>query len=372
LFVCLLGILFFNTKAQLVFSEEKIDLGTVPSAYEIKGTVTLTNTAAKKVFLLRADADPGLKIYTSKKTLAPNDTCLLSISFVPEKKGRFEKQISLIASDQNQAHQIILTGSLNKLTVDNKQDCYVFGTNKNKTVSRNQDSYVEMTFDGPRNNNNKIPDPTKDPMLPPPPPIQNTNSNEKTAEEALPAALYKPNNILFLVDVSGSMKDSLKLPLLKNAMYVLIKAVRPIDRITLVSYSDSVVILKEGIIGSDKKTLFDAVNGLKAKGLTKGNKAILFSQVLAQKHFINVGNNQIFLATDGKFRFNPEDFKKWTERQQNKKITLSSIGFGNDKVAIKNLKEIAEKGEGSFIHINKRDGADRKLLDEIKERSRIH
>jgi Ca-activated chloride channel family protein len=131
-----------------------------------------------------------------------------------------------------------------------------------------------------------------------------------------------------------------------------------------------VKIIKEGIKGSSKKELHDIVNGLKAKGLTIGNKAILFSQQVAQKHFIAEGNNQIIMATDGKFRFYSEDQTTWTQKQLDKKIVLSTVAFGNDRDAMKNLKEIADKGEGSFIHIKKRNGCEDKLLEEIKSRSK--
>ena len=196
--------------------------------------------------------------------------------------------------------------------------------------------------------------------------IKEADTNELSLIE------YKPNNILFLVDVSSSMKDSLKLPLMKVALHTLIDAVREVDVITLVTYADSVKIIKEGVKGSDKKELHKLVDELKAKGLTKGNKAILFSQQLAQKHFIPEGNNQIIMATDGKFRFYSEDYSLWNQKQLDKKIVLSTVAFGIDKEAMKNLKEIAEKGEGSYIHIKKRHGSEDKLLEEIKSRSKKH
>ena len=76
------------------------------------------------------------------------------------------------------------------------------------------------------------------------------------------------------------------------------------------------------------------------------------------------------MATDGKFRFYSDDQKTWTEKQMDKKIVLSTVAFGNDRDAMKNLKEIADKGEGSFIHIKKRHGSENKLLEEVKTRSK--
>ncbi|MBK6522139.1 MAG: VWA domain-containing protein [Sphingobacteriaceae bacterium] len=192
----------------------------------------------------------------------------------------------------------------------------------------------------------------------------------ETTHSKLPETLYMPNNRLFLVDVSNSMKDSLKLPLLKIAINKLIDDVRDIDFITLVCYADSVRVLAENINGSKKEELHTIVNALKARGLTKGRQAIIKSESVLISHYIKEGNNQMILATDGKFNFYSEDEKKFIAQQENNPIVMSVIGFGDDRDAIKNLKEIAEKGKGSFIHIKKKTNLDELLMEEVKERSR--
>ncbi len=355
--------------AQLQFNQQDTDLGHIKEAYEIKGDVLVKNSTDKKVFLMRADADRGVKVYSSKKTLLPGDTCLIIISFLPEKDGKFKKKINLISSDNLKPYELSVSGDLAKLKSDDKTACFYFGNRKNTSIKTPTEPIVVNTPKEKRDNSNKIPDNSTSPKIDtiwehPVVKIPTEDPNEISLLE------YKPNNILFLIDVSSSMKDSLKLPLMKTAMHTLINAVREVDIITLVTYADSVKIIKEGINGSNKKQLHDIVDGLKAKGLTKGNKAILFSQQLAQKHFIKEGNNQIIMATDGKFRFYSEDQNTWTQKQSDKKIVLSTVAFGNDKDAMKNLKEIAEKGEGSFIHIKKRHGSEDKLIEEVKMRSK--
>ena len=128
--------------------------------------------------------------------------------------------------------------------------------------------------------------------------------------------------------------------------------------------------LVEGISGADKPILHRMVDSLYAKGQTKGNKAILFSQLLAQRYFIEGGNNQILMATDGKFSFRVKDQGIWSQRQGTKPVVLSTVAFGGDREAMANLKGIARIGGGSFIHIRKRDGSRDKLLEEVKNRSR--
>lgn len=356
--------------SQLVFDAQNSDLGTIPEAYEIKGDIIIKNENVRKIFLLRADADKGIKVFTSKKTLQPNDTCLLSISFVPESKGKFNKKIKLITSDKETPYELSIYGSVNLIKQDDKTACFYFGSRKFSNVKIKDAAIVVNEPNKPRDVSNKIPDHSTEPSITTKTFAPVVVLKEKKEDAgALPLLEYKPNNIVFLIDVSNSMKDSLKLPLLKKAMYTLIDAVRDVDRITLLTYSDSVKIIKESVSGADKQELKEIVSSLKARGLTKGNKAILRSQAIAQKHFIEGGNNQIIMATDGKFRFYSEDQGKWELAQKDKKITLTTVGFGDDKEAMKNLKEIAEIGSGSFIHIKKK-GNEEKLLNEIKERSR--
>ncbi len=192
---------------------------------------------------------------------------------------------------------------------------------------------------------------------------------KKKEDALLDETLYKPNNIIFLVDVSSSMKDSAKLPVMRQALHYLIDALRPTDRITFITYADSVRTLRDGVSGDNKEDLNNVVEKLKAKGLTKGNKAILFSLDIALKNYLTNGNNQIILATDGKFRFYSEDQQKYIAKQGDKIVKLSTMAFGNDKDALKNLKEISEIGKGNFIHIKSRSRAKEQLLEEIKQNS---
>jgi len=374
-------LLLNSTKAQLSFSEQSVDLGTIPEASEISGSLIIRNASAKKAFLMRADADHGVKVYTSKKTLNGGDTCLITISFVPESSGKFRKKIELISSDKATPYEISLAGNLSHLKPDDKTACYYFGSRKPSPVAVNTQPLVIPENNSGRDNSNRLPEHTQTetppPVTRPGPTVTQSTAPPATRPQPTVApqndfseTAYRPNNILFLVDVSSSMKDSLKLPLMKRALHTLINSARHIDTITFITYASKVVIMKEAVSGADKPTLHTVVDSLKAKGMTAGHQAILFSQQIAQKHFITGGNNQIILATDGEFKFTSEDEQLWKARQQDKKIVLTTVAFGNEKAAIKNLKNIASKGEGSFIHIEHGAGSEQKLLNEIKQRSR--
>lgn len=369
IFVAIFGVLFSN--AQLSFTPENVVLGDVSEAYEIRADIIVSNTGVGKVFLLKADCDKGVKVYTSKKTLLPNDTALLVISFIPEHPGKFERTINLFTSGSNSAKKLSISGNLKHLIADNKQACYYFGKPKNTQPVKEGPMIVTNT-PTKRDVSNKIPDRPSETIVSKDTSVTKVKEVEVNQSDSaeLPILLYKPNNILFLVDVSNSMKDSLKLPLMKQALHTLIDAVRDIDRMTFVTYADSIKIIKENISGDRKKELHEAVDGLKAKGLTKGRQAILKSTDIVLRNYIDGGNNQIIMATDGKFNFYSEDEKQFLAKQMNKPLVLTTVGFGNDKEAIRTLRSISEKGNGSFIHIKKRTNCSELLMDEIKLRSK--
>jgi Mg-chelatase subunit ChlD len=346
----------------------------------------LKNNAGGNIHLLRADAEPGLKVYTTKKTLRPGDTALLVISFLPEKKGTFNKKIRLVTSDASDPYELSLSGNLANLRTDDKMACYYFGSRRTpsaKTIDQpvliqpdvtETEQEKKITGSGkPPAGDTSTTRPTQDNRTGKPVARSGQTGTVTVTEEksALPLHTYRPNNILFLVDVSGSMKDSLKLPLMKKALHILIDAVRDIDSITLVTYADSIKIISEALSGNNKQHLHQLVEGLSARGMTRGRKAIHFSQELAQRHFIKGGNNQIIMASDGKFKFEKEDEMKWKTQQGDRNIVLSTVAFGDDREAIRNLKDISSRGNGSFIHIRNSETGKEALLDEIKKRSRI-
>lgn len=358
----------FITNSQIEFSSTNIDLGEIEEAYEIKADLIIKNSGSKNLYLLKADCDRGVKVFTSKKTIPVNDTALLVVSFIPDNEGRFSKEIKLVHSASMSASVLSIKGNLKKLRSDDKTACFYFGK-PSKIKPAKEVAIVVKDPVTKRDNSNKMPDNSSEPIVTktvepePQKPIENKNA-------ALPVAAYKPNNLLFLVDVSNSMKDSLKLPLLKLAMHQLIDELREVDRLTIVSYADSVKVLTENINGLEKEKLHKEIDKLKARGLTKGRQAILKSEDILIKNYIEGGNNQMILATDGKFNFYSEDEKKFVSKQEKTPVVMSVIGFGDDREAIKNLKEIAEKGKGSFIHIKKRSNCEALLMEEIKERSK--
>lgn len=367
----------FSQNSLIGIDEQNKDIGSVEHIYKVKADFIITNYQSKNLYLLRADAEKGLTIQTSKKTIKPNDTTIIVVEFIPTQTGKFSKNIDLITSADGSPFKFSLTGHIQSIKTDDKTACFYFKKPINSGVKKNE--YVAVSeMSKPKDSSNKIPDRTNNQ------PTQSTSSKtiavtpQKTItrkdtsishSNGLDQNLYKPNNIIFLVDVSSSMKDTTKLKVMQFALHYLIDVLRETDKITFITYADSVRTLRNGLSGADKKDLHSVVDVLKAKGTTKGKKAVLYSLDIALKNYIEGGNNQIILATDGKFRFDEKDQVQYVSKQGDRLVKLSTIAFGDDREAMSNLKDIAHSSNGNFIHIKHKSKAKDQLLDEIKKNS---
>ena len=192
--------------------------------------------------------------------------------------------------------------------------------------------------------------------------------------EALPIDKYAANNLVFLVDVSLSMKAENKLELLKGSVSNLVNILRPIDKVAVISYAEEPAILLRSVDGSDKDKIKSVLEKLTPGGITNGVRGLNSAYDLAQKKFEPRGNNQIILATDGKFtggNIPTEDLKRMIEENAERGIIISIIGFGVDEKAIDFMKEMAEYGKGKYIHVKSQDDISNLLIDEIKANSFI-
>ncbi len=379
LFLLFIGGYISSQNNLIGVDERNKDIGTQGNIYKVKADYIIQNNQSKNLYLLRGDAQKGITIKASKKTILPNDTALIVVEFIPKSIGKFNEEINLITSADGLPFQLSISGVIKSIKTDDKTACFYFKKPNNAGV-KTIPPMVVSTKTTARDNSNKMPNSvistgrpvvtstTQDVVETKKPEFK----NDKKDDVVLNENLYKHNNIIFLIDVSSSMKDSMKLPVLKHSMQYLINALRPTDIVTLITYADSVRTLLEALSGANKNELMQSVEKLKANGLTKGNKAILFSLDKAIQHYITEGNNQIILCTDGKFRFYSEDQQQYVQKQEDKKILLTTIGFGNDKNAMVNLKEIAKIGKGNFIHIKSRSKAGEQLLEEIKKNSLIN
>ena len=171
----------------------------------------------------------------------------------------------------------------------------------------------------------------------------------------LDANVSVPNNLIFLIDVSGSMSDENKLPLLKRAFKLLVKQLRAEDQLSIVVYAGSSGVVLNAVNGDDKEKIYDALDKLSAGGSTAGGEGINLAYKIAEKHFIKNGNNRVILATDGDFNVgvsNEEKLKTLIEEKRGQGIYLSVLGFGEGNIKDNKMETLADKGNGNYYYID--------------------
>jgi len=183
------------------------------------------------------------------------------------------------------------------------------------------------------------------------------------AKEKLP-----PANLVFLVDVSGSMSSSDKLPLLKQAMKRFVAELRPQDRLSLVTYSGKTQVVLEPTAGDRKAQMIAAIDGLEAAGATAGGAGIELAYTLAKQGFLKDGINRVLLATDGDFnvgitRF--ETLKDLVAERRKLGISLTTLGFGTGNYNDQLMEQLADAGDGAYRYIDNLNEAQKVLVDEF-------
>jgi Mg-chelatase subunit ChlD len=200
-------------------------------------------------------------------------------------------------------------------------------------------------------------------------------TRNETNGDGLNIAQYKPNHLIFLIDISGSMKDSNKLNYLKLSINKLVAQLRPTDYVSLVTYAGRSKVVFEFVSGTNKDLIISTIDTLSAKGGSYGTDGLLTSYELGRKYFINGANNQILIATDGMFNggnLSNQDLVKMARRNYQKEgIKLSAIGFGKDEKSLYFLKQLALNGKGNFITIKNTNTDLDNLLEEVKKQSLI-
>lgn len=186
-------------------------------------------------------------------------------------------------------------------------------------------------------------------------------------------SIYKANNIVFLIDVSGSMKQNGKIDSLKMAMLYMAHELRSVDRISVITFATSTKEILSSISGDQKDVIMPTINDLQAKGTTNGVLGLEMAFAEAIDQFIEGGNNQVIVVTDGIFNgtnSDPGKVKSLIKAYGDRGIVLSVVGFGGDQQAILQMTKMAEIGKGSYIQFDNGISARPKLIEEIKTRSR--
>jgi Ca-activated chloride channel homolog len=177
-----------------------------------------------------------------------------------------------------------------------------------------------------------------------------------------------PMNLVFLIDVSGSMDEPNKLPLLKSAFELLINQLRPQDRVAMVVYAGNAGMVLPSTSGAEKSKILAAFNKLQAGGSTAGGEGIELAYKIAQQNFIASGNNRVILATDGDFNVGVSsdgELTRLIEQKRKTNIFLSVMGFGMGNYKDSKLEAIAQNGNGNYAYIDNLSEAKRVLGSEM-------
>ena len=177
-----------------------------------------------------------------------------------------------------------------------------------------------------------------------------------------------PSNLVFLLDVSGSMDQPNKLPLLKSALGLLVNELRAQDRVAIVVYAGAAGVVLESTPGSNKETIMQALDNLQAGGSTAGGQGIMLAYRIAEKNYIKEGNNRIILATDGDFNVGVSDnasMERLVEEKRGLGVCMTVLGFGMGNIKDDKMEIIADKGNGNYAYIDNIQEARRVLVQEF-------
>ncbi|MBL0015182.1 MAG: VWA domain-containing protein [Bacteroidetes bacterium] len=177
-----------------------------------------------------------------------------------------------------------------------------------------------------------------------------------------------PSNIVFLLDVSGSMADADKLPLLKQAMGMLTEKLREQDKVSIVVYAGAAGLVLPPTSGSNKQSIMGALDRLEAGGSTAGGEGIELAYATAKQNFIKGGNNRVILATDGDFNVGTSDetgLEKLIVEKREEGVFLSVLGFGEGNLQDSKMELLADKGNGNYNYIDSDREAHKVLVREF-------
>jgi Ca-activated chloride channel family protein len=425
-----------NLSAQVVFNTSYHNLGEISKEDKKYYDFTLTNAGKETATILRLEEPYGVDVKFSKKEILPDSTIIVRIKYTPKKKGEFKKNIPIWLSVNNQPITLTIEGEAKSFDINESLECPPFKSIqqpkdskselkikvvdintkkpiKNATVqiiwdglnykalktdgkgfvvqSLKWDNYYfvvnaetygskEQAYTVNQENNYlefELGEPTEEEMIAIKEdtivePIVVIAPTDTISTKELPVELFAPNNIVFCIDVSVSMKQKGRIDLLKSSMIQLLNGLRPIDKLAIVTYASSTDVVLESQYVTDKTAIIELIKDLTAGGYTSGSKGIKKAYQVARENMIVDGNNQVIIATDGAFNLNKGDkgIIKNVEANFKKGVKISVVGVKNEKWTVKSMSSIAKKGSGNYIHIKSYEQSKQVLMDEIKTNSR--
>ncbi|MDO9175394.1 MAG: von Willebrand factor type A domain-containing protein, partial [Actinomycetota bacterium] len=178
-----------------------------------------------------------------------------------------------------------------------------------------------------------------------------------------------PANLVFLVDVSGSMDSPDKLPLLQKSLKLLVDQLRAQDRVSLVVYAGRVAVVLEPTAGNEQAKIRNAIDTLSAGGSTAGEAGIKLAYRMARQGYIKGGINRVLLATDGDFNVgvaDTEQLKSLVEHERASGVSLSTLGFGTGNYNEALMEQVADVGNGNYSYVDTLQEGRKVLVDQVR------
>jgi Ca-activated chloride channel family protein len=184
----------------------------------------------------------------------------------------------------------------------------------------------------------------------------------------IPVDNLPPSNMVFLIDVSGSMNEPNKLPLVQASLNMLVDQLREKDKVAIVVYAGNAGLVLSSTSGANKNKIKEAINNLEAGGSTAGGEGIQLAYKVAKENFIKDGNNRIILATDGDFNVgisSDDELVRLIEKERNAGVFLSVLGYGMGNYKDNKMQQLADKGNGNHSYIDNISEARKVLVNEF-------
>lgn len=184
----------------------------------------------------------------------------------------------------------------------------------------------------------------------------------------IPTENLPASNLVFLIDVSGSMYGPQRLDLVKSSLKLLVNNLREKDKVAIVVYSGAAGVKLEATSGKDKQKIKDEIDNLTASGSTAGGEGILLAYKIARQNFMPNGNNRIILCTDGDFNVglsSEKELEQLIEKERKSGVFLTVLGYGMGNYKDNKMQSLAEKGNGNHAYIDNLQEANRVLVNEF-------
>lgn len=404
----------------------QFNLKTIKSLNEDVVNIKIFNPTSEAVYILKTESASNITSRIYAKAIPAKSESIIRFKLNPQNKGRIEEDLKIYLSDRNDPVTIQLNAKVQNIPRNNLQDCPKFGGsfvfNSSTGVYERSDAGEYQTFEIKLNkpkeeviaeqiivdtlnkaiqleeksrklNDRKTPkvnDRRSQPSLGQilfgknDDIIENDNEEKELTEDKKPnseskideakenllGSEYKANNIVFLLDASTSMREQDKMELLKKSMITLLAPLRPKDYLSIVTYSGEAQVLLKPTSAINKTEIQNNINAIEADGSTQAVKGIKKAIKVAKSNFIDGGNNQILLVSDGAFDIGERNMslRNQIEKESKDGLIISTIGIKNEKWTNKSLVEISELGKGTFQRI-KKDSDTTKLLEEIKQQA---